>query len=174
MTVFLLDMDGVIANFIGGLIRSHKWPIEHRDFDSWNYHRELGVTDEEMWKPTREPGWWERLDPYPWAGKLIDELDDKGEVIFCSSPSLCDSCPSQKVTWLRNHGFMSLNSNDYQMGPRKELNALSGAVLIDDSDSNVDKYRKAGGEAVLFPQPWNENRKHMSEPVSYTLNEVFG
>lgn len=170
--IFLLDMDGVIADFVSGLIKLHGWPIEHGDYANWDYHREFGITDDEMWEPTYDGSFWLSLDPYPWASALIRSLRNHGEVIYCTSPSKDATCPSQKVSWLRAHGFMGINEVSYQIGKRKELNAGSGAVLIDDSDSNILKYRGAGGRAILFPQPWNENRRSSNDPAEYVIDIV--
>lgn len=54
----LLDVDGVICDFISSLIRSHNWPLTHDEFISWNHHRDLGVSDEDMWLPTNDGSWW--------------------------------------------------------------------------------------------------------------------
>lgn len=43
---------------------------------------------------------------------------------------------------------------DYIMTARKELLAGADAILIDDRLENVEEFRKAGGEAVLFPSRW--------------------
>lgn len=170
--LFLLDVDGVICNFIDGLIKSHGWGLVHDDFASWSHHNTLGVSDAEMWSVTNEDGWWLGLDEYPWAHRLVDGLRERGDVIFCTSPSLDYKCPSQKVRWLREHGFMDERKNDYQIGPRKDLNAKSGAMLIDDSDSNTEKYAESGGFAILFPQPWNEARVNIEDRVEYILRYV--
>ncbi len=100
-----------------------------------------------------------------------DKLEEQGHVVFCTSPSADAKCPSEKVVWLRNQGFLGPMATNYQIGPMKELNAGSGAILIDDSDSNVQKFRDAGGTAVLFPQPWNENRDKR-ERLEYVLEEI--
>ena len=65
---------------------------------------------------------------------------------------------------------MPQRRNDYQIGPRKELNAKSGAILIDDSDDNIRKYREAGGTAILFPQPWNERRLVKQDKKFYIMS----
>lgn len=170
--LFLLDMDGVVCNFIDGLIKSHGWPIKHDDYASWDFHRTFGVTDEEMWESTNDGKWWLGLEEYPWAKVLVTELRRRGEVVFCTSPSLDSSCPSQKVQWLRNHALMHPRRNDYQIGGRKELNAKSGAILIDDSEDKVAKYIEHGGEAILFPQPWNSNRDLISRRFNYVRGGV--
>lgn len=37
----------------------------------------------------------------------------------------------------------------------KDVAANSESLLIDDSDKNVEDFRKAGGQAILMPRPWN-------------------
>lgn len=164
----LLDMDGVVANFVQGLIDTHEWNITHEEYDSWNWHRKL-MTDREMWAKTEVKDWWLNLKPYPWANELYSKLSLISNIIFCTSPNNDPECPSQKVKWLIKHNFMY--NNNYQIGKKKELNAASGAILIDDSDDNIEKYREAGGKAILFPQPWNKNRD-IKNPVDYVLKEL--
>lgn len=167
--LFLVDVDGVICDFISGLIKSHGWDMKHDDFASWSHHHSIGVTDEEMWSVTNDGEWWTKLPEYTWAQALMAGIRSRGDVVFCTSPSHDHTCPSQKVKWLRDHGFLGERSCDYQIGPRKELNAKSGAILVDDSDSNVSKYREAGGTAVLFPQPWNAGRGDTSRRAEDTI-----
>lgn len=170
--IFLLDVDGVVCNFVDGLITSHGWPITHDEYTTRNYHKTFGITDGEMWAPTNNGKWWTELQEYSWAKRLVSELRHRGEIIFCTSPSLDATCPSQKVQWLRDHGLMHQRKNDYQIGPRKELFAKSGAILIDDSDSNVKKFVEHGGTAILFPQPWNANASICGDKVDYVLNAI--
>lgn len=167
--IILLDVDGVICNFIDGIIKLHNWPINHDDVSCWDYHKTFNVSDRDMWKPTEDGKWWTTLDEYEWAQELVSKLRSYDEVIFCTSPNLDSSCPSQKVKWLRDKGFMPHYKNEYQIGKRKELNAKSGAILIDDSDKNVERYRGHGGIAILFPQPWNKNKNYTVDRVNYTL-----
>lgn len=166
MRLILMDVDGVLANFISGLIATHGWDITHDQWTSWDHHRTLGVHDGDMWGPTEVEGWWAGLPPYRHAEDLMNMFRDE-DVVFCTSPSLHHQCASEKIDWLRKHGFMPVNKNAYMIGPRKDLLAGSGGILIDDSQSNVDRFRAAGGKAILFPQPWNvaENRRH--SPLGY-------
>lgn len=170
--LILCDMDGVIANWVDGIIATHKWQTTHDDFRTWNHHEAFGFTEQQMWEPTFDGKWWSKLEPYPWANELVCELMELGDVIYCTSPNRDATCPSQKVQWLRHHGFMDEDGTNYQIGKRKELNAASGAILIDDSDANVQKYRDAGGIAILFPQPWNQARDVAVDRVQFVLHSL--
>lgn len=170
----LLDVDGVLCNFIDGIIKSKGLDITHDEWVNWNHHRYLGMTDEEFWDITRSPEWWLNLQPYPWASDLILVFNDLFDVVYCTSPSLDSSCPSQKVEWLRRQGFMSNSRNDYVIAPKKELLARPDAILIDDSHENCDKFRLAGGKAIVFPQPWNsvEVDGKNDDKVEYIIQRV--
>ena len=156
--IILLDVDGLLANFVQGLIDTMSLPIKHDDWDSWSYHQKLGISDADMWAATHGDDWWLNLKPYPWAGYLVNSLKEFADVIYCTSPSLASDCTRQKIDWLRKHGFMSEAKNDYVIGPHKHLLARSGAILIDDSEANVSAFRNHSGVAWLFPAPWNVER----------------
>ncbi len=172
MKTLLLDVDGVLANFIGGIIQTHGWPFTHKEFNCWDYHRTHGYTDEEMWEPTKDGKWWLGLDPYDHAADLLAKLRETHNIIFCTAPNSDATCASQKIQWLEKHGFMEPGSGDYQIGKHKHLNAMSGCVLIDDSDENVWRYRHAGGRAILFPQPWNDNRGLVDCQLTHVVSEL--
>ena len=153
----LLDMDGVIANFVQGQIDSQGLDITHNEWASWDFYQTLGLTDDQMWAPTFVDGWWSNLKVYDWAKDLVKFLRQTHKIVYCTSPSVDHKCPGEKILWLRQNGFMSWTRNDYQIGPNKELNAKSGVILIDDSDANGIEYTAQGGNFILFPQPWNAN-----------------
>jgi 5'(3')-deoxyribonucleotidase len=170
--IILLDMDGVIVDFIGGIIRSHSLSITADDWNHFTFWRDIGMADEEFWEPTNRAGWWEQLSDYSWSRSLFNELSKDYRVIFCTASSQNSLVPSEKVRWLRAHDFMTRDSQDFQIGRNKWLNAGSGAILIDDCDEYVQEYRDAGGKAVLFPQPWNDNREHTDDRLGYVRGEL--
>lgn len=170
--IVLMDMDVVIANFVGGLIRSLQINITHDEYATWDHHKVLGFSDSHFWKATKVGTWWLDLEPYDYAKEFVAKVREKHEVVFSTSPGIDSKCASQKVEWLRKHKLMSRSKNDFMLGPRKELMAGSGAVLIDDSDANVSRFMDAGGTAILFPQPWNELRILSADKIGYTLQEL--
>lgn len=50
--------------------------------------------------------------------------------------------------------------------------AAPDRLLIDDNDGNVDKWRSAGGKAILFPQIWNANHEWRHSPMIYVGMEL--
>jgi hypothetical protein len=58
---------------------------------------------------------------------------------------------------------------------RKEVCARSDALLIDDNQDNIQAFLRAGGEAIMYPRPWNdlgyiEDAKSF---ISVELNALF-
>ena len=53
-------------------------------------------------------------------------------------------------------------------GPAKRFCAHPGAVLIDDTELVCKQFEEAGGEAILYPAPWN-SMKHIDDPIGYLM-----
>lgn len=78
----------------------------------------------------------------------------KEHVHFLSSPTLRPDSLAGKLEWIQRFAPPWMQ-RQFLIGPSKHLCANSKTLLIDDSDKNVDSFRKYGGEAVLVPRPWN-------------------
>lgn len=90
-----------------------------------------------------------------------------------TSPSLAPSCLEGKVRWLYEHfpKEKGRHFSDFLIGNQKHLLAWPGRVLIDDAEANVEKFRSAGGEAILFPQVWNGNFE-VEDRLAYVKNQL--
>ena len=165
----LLDMDGVLCDFVSAAMRVHGfsydealWP-EGQDalFDT------LGVSVSEFWREIdrfdEEQGFWARLKAYSWFQDLVAMVEPIGFTI-ATSPSSDPFCASGKVQWLHRH--FGETFNNYMVGSQKSLLAARGRVLIDDRDKECDRFREAGGEAIVFPQPWNSNHAHCTDRLT--------
>jgi hypothetical protein len=51
---------------------------------------------------------------------------------------------------------------------KAEAVEMLGGVLVDDAPGNIEPVRRAGGRALAFPAPWNEN-KNMDKKEFFTL-----
>lgn len=170
----LLDMDGVISDFMGAILELHdqghlleQWPPGERD-----YAGVLGMTKDEFWKPVDSVGgrFWSEFPPYPWLDELLALLKQTASITISTSPSRSAACASAKVEWLRQH-FQEPLFMDFMIGTQKYLMAKPDVVLIDDQHKNVDLFRKHGGQAILFPQPWNENYA-ITDRIGYVKSEL--
>ena len=155
----LLDLDGVLADFTGGMCRAHNRPDPWADGQNRGCYAmdELwGMTASEFWEPATE-GFWAELEPTPGAFHLVRFLEEQvgaANICILSSPSLDPGCVPGKLRWIRRH--LPEYSRRFLFGPRKEFCAGTPShLLIDDHEANVKGFREAGGTAILFPRPWN-------------------
>ncbi|MFG0296810.1 MAG: hypothetical protein ACF8PG_12965 [Maioricimonas sp. JB045] len=164
----LLDLDGVIVDFVSKALVVHRQPdlIDRWPPGVWDMHTLLGITKRDFWGPIDQiPGFWEQLPPYPWKDELIATIEQVAPFTVATSPSRNPACPSQKVAWMHRHIRESFH--DFLIGRQKWLMARPDTVLIDDCDANIEAFRKHGGKAITFPQPWNSNHALTGDRIAY-------
>lgn len=156
ITSVFLDMDGVLVDFMSGALKAHGAGRERLTRGEWDFAKCLGLTQEEFWAKCKGHSYWEGLLPlHDWLDILDVVRNAAGfdRVWLLSSPSHDPGCLSGKYAWL------GLHLPGYQrkliLAPDKRPLARPGALLIDDSETNCAGFRAAGGEAFLFPRPWN-------------------
>lgn len=154
----ILDLDGVIVDFVDGVRRRFGLP-ETWTPTEWDFYENIGVDAADFYRRISDEEFWLNLEPYPWINWLIDNVQcHAGKMLFWTSPILSPHCHSAKARWFaKRFGESSLNL--LIIGSHKHLAAKRDVVLIDDSDDNIAKFRKHGGLAITFPQPWNANRE---------------
>ena len=165
ITVFF-DLDGVLANFVGGALRLH-----NRDHDvpvescRWNFMTQLGFTGENdpaFWAPLGFD-FWAGLSPYSDGMALLRATEQRfakdgvGEIGLLTSPCDTPGCVDGKRAWVAKH--LPSYRRKLFVGSAKQLFAGPGKLLIDDHDSNVNAFEAAGGRAVQPPRPWNRHRE---------------
>lgn len=180
---FLLDMDGVLADFVTPSLTAAGVPLGHDDCLSWNYFAPF-MTEAEFWrKIDAVEGFWDNIEPYSWASELVQMCESIAPVYFCSAPAKHPSCASAKIQWLKKHGLMEECDDNYLLTKHKWMAAGRNRVLIDDGDHNVEAFIKQGGNAITFPQPWNSSYKYagrasnlklMSNSIELMVNTLSG
>jgi len=82
-------------------------------------------------------------------------------------------CLAGKLEWIHCH-MPSWMHRQYAITPEKHRFGHPGALLIDDSPSNVDAFVARGGRGLLVPRPWNavwgrDPRKYLQENLENLL-----
>lgn len=174
----LLDMDGVVAHFTAQLA-----PLGHRNHDQpycdpSDIQEFYGFrTMSEIWKAVDAQGeaFWADMPELPWARRLYSRLCELAPVVFCTSPAYNPVCAAGKVQWLQRFTG-NRRIRDFVLTPRKHLLASDRTILIDDLDYNVQGFRQAGGQAILFPSS-NNRLNQLFDPsgdpqIQYVLGEL--
>lgn len=175
MRIFL-DMDGVLCDFMwDALVANDRHPVKTLQdwpIGTFDVCEVIGVAPEEFWKRIDKRGhrFWSELAEYQWTRELVSLVAEFDPSWFVStSPSQSPDSSSGKVEWLQIR--FGKDFRRYMLGPSKELLAKPGAVLIDDREESVETFREHGGEAVLFPQPWN-SLGAMADPVNHVRQQL--
>lgn len=139
-----LDMDGVLTDF------------EKR------YEELFGVRPDEVqsrtkhfwdnWQEFINGGNFKTLDKHKHADTLLNFVNSLGvpvEILSSSGGEKNHECVTiQKVAWLCNNGI-PYKANIVPGGSKKASYAHPWHILVDDTPHVVEKYRAAGGTAVL-------------------------
>lgn len=180
LPTFYLDVDGVIAQWCRGVADLLDLPVSsvtQWDGQAHFFARRDGIPLQEarrrMWAviDRQGPEWWRDLRVHPTGTALYHDCWAAAPTVFVTSPSLSPACAAGKMMFFQKHNnaFKALRTRSWYFGGKKVPEphrtvtiaatkaALAGKykILIDDREQNVEDFRAAGGQAFLWPQPWN-------------------
>lgn len=183
----LLDLDEVLADFVGGACALWGAPIQAVR-DQWvpgtwglveplsavltTRGRKSPLSGEEFWR--RLDGnvdFWAELEHLPWMDDvltLVKEYTEDWHIV--TSPSWCDSSITGKVRWVKRH--LGKKFTRILPTPHKYVCAMPGVVLVDDRESNVADFtvwkgKPTGADGILFPRLHNRNHPLEADPAKY-------
>ena len=173
-----LDVDGVCADFIrpaldliglepNGVLQ--RWAHE---FAGHFYPEPLiGMPRETFFGEIDAHGadFWRNLPAYPWFLEMHEALSKLGHVVFLTAPTGFPDCLAGKYQWLCDR--FGPGYTDCIFTGHKDRLAHSGAILIDDSDSNISAFNQRGGIGVTFPQFWNLGGQQQ-DPAGVIIQQV--
>lgn len=177
--MILLDMDGVLSDFCGGVGKMFG-VSEEELYNGWLPHHtdvaeRLGVNQGSIWaRINSNPTFWSGLEPYPWVDELIRLLDEEAnqKLFICSSPGMLNEHSiNGKVAWLKQHTGSRFRKNFFFTSEKWAL-AAPGRILIDDDTNKCKGFQVCGGQVIQFPTLWNPNRDKVDDPVGFVKSEL--
>ncbi len=162
--ICFLDMDGVIADFVGSTCKAHglESPYGHVNcLGIFDMEKCWGMTVEKFWEPLATYEFWADMAKTPEADELVELLIGKfGEKQVCilTHPSAYDGCISAKKAWIDKHYPML--SGQMLFGSAKQYLAGPDRYLVDDWDKNIKAFKDAGGYGITVPRLWNHRYDH--------------
>lgn len=83
-------------------------------------------------------------------------LVGRKNVFICTKP-FCAKSAADKLVWIEK--CFPQYANNYVLTKDKSVVARPDALLIDDSDANLEEFQRGGGGyMILVPRPWNSLR----------------
>lgn len=160
--VFLIDVDGVVADFMGHTINALDLPVSKKDIKNFYMEKTPGLEERhkdmiELWN---KPEFWITLPLESGAVAGVNKILESGfDVVWCSSPfATCPSWYWARLEWLQYHFPFSSRKN-FIAAHRKEL--VRGAYFLDDKPTNVKKWEQHNNRpSFLMDQPWNRRVDH--------------
>jgi hypothetical protein len=152
------DLDGVLADFVTGALAAHGRTDVPAASVEWAIETQLGIEPETFWKPLGLE-FWRDLPRHEDGFALLAHAEAKfgrDRIALLSSPCQTAGCLEGKREWVRRH------LPDYErrlfLGSAKQMFAGPRTVLVDDHDTNTNRFVTAGGWSVPVPRPWNSHR----------------
>jgi 5'(3')-deoxyribonucleotidase len=167
--VILLDIDGVVANFIAGCL-PHVLDLtgrlyEHDDVDQFMIEKALGLDAQQsklLYDQVCKEGWVEGLPAYEEAKVSVAALREFADVVPVTQPFLASRhWVFERNAWILEH--IGIDPRDVYHAFKKFR--IHGDMLIDDRTSHLiewaeywtSKMGRGAGVAVRLRRRYNEN-----------------
>jgi len=169
--VFLIDMDGVLADFVGGVDEGLKkigiTPLPPEQMTG--YHFEVypeGVLPiiNQIYST---PGFFDGLKPLPGALQGFRALIERGIIVrICSTPlNGSDArCIMEKSSWIERHLGSDFVRSAYFP---KDKTHITGTILLDDKPE-VTGEQKPSWKHIVYDQPYN---RHVNGSPRFTWSD---
>lgn len=172
MVSIFFDVDGVIADFVGGVLKQHNREDIPRKDVRWGLEAQLGIAPADFWRPLGFE-FWANLPVLEDGWKLLQQAEwmlGVTNIGLLTSPCDTPGCIDGKRKWIRQ--FFPEYERRTFFGSAKHLFAGPTKILVDDNDDNCRKFMEAGGQTLLVPRPWNESRLSSNADGSFSLKTV--
>lgn len=161
----LLDVDGVLANFIGSVldvvraVTGASYTPEHVTQFDFTKSLDLHADDarEVKRRVSEVPGFWSGLSPFDEAIEGVARLREVAEVVIVTSPwNSCRTWLHDRETWLKRHfdiphsHVIAANAKHY----------VTGDFFVDDKTETLVRWRDRNGRigtAIQWQTPHNRN-----------------
>lgn len=179
ITKIYLDMDDVLVDLTPEVCEKLDKPYRLVNF-SGNYFLEkvldLPCEPGEMWKHyehTFDENFWANLSFTDDAFIIIEAVEkiiNAKNIYLLSKPTGIKGCLEGKQQWINK--YLPHFSDKVIFTRDKSSIATPNSLLIDDSDKQVDSWRFAGGQAILYPRPWNRRWKEANTAFDVFRKEL--
>lgn len=153
----LYDVDGVLADLIGGLCKACSFKIAEPDnVTAYNFEDCMPKEVVGEWRSVMlDPGFALSLEPYRGARELVQVALDCGyEVVYVTMPYRASKTWAyDRCEWLDKH----MPKAPIVLTGHKHL--VTGDQLIEDNPENLAKWLEhhPRGMGVLVDRPWNQD-----------------
>lgn len=156
MISVFFDLDGVLADFVRGVLKVHgREDVRVRDVP-WGLEAKLGIEPAAFWAPMGYDFWanLKVLDDGLQLLRRVEKAVDPSLIGIMTTLCETDGCADGKRAWVKRY-LPEYRKRLHLVTGTKELSAGPQKILIDDHEPNVHKWHSFGGLPLLVPRPWN-------------------
>lgn len=161
--VFAIDVDGVLADFVGRLCerireRASWCPIQPHDITQWELSKCMsGEAFKVALQVMNEPGFAYSLDVYEGARELVEACRERATVVALTAPlATSPTWVEERKAWLVEK--LGFDPKDIVFCPSKHKARFACDELVEDSTENLQAWRLANRTMLgaLVARPWTE------------------
>jgi len=161
----LLDVDGVLADFVGSYLRhvnaihAARVPTCYQasDVTQWDIDAALSISKDVAERASAnmgQPGECLAIKPYASALGGVRMLREIADVRIVTSPFSSATWTHERERWLA----LQFGIAPTEVSHTRDKTIVAGDALIDDKTSTLVAWQRAfpSGVAILWDQPWNQ------------------
>ena len=160
----LLDVDGVLADFVGSLLKECGTDLLEANIDEWDMFSMMKSEHRaKAFKTMEDSSFWRNLPLMPHAQHQVEDFRrNDNKVIFVTSPWgsdtkgwECHGWGHARAHWLREH--FNASFRDVIIANQKQY--VQGDLLIDDRYKNIMDWADMNqdGQGWLVERPYNKD-----------------
>jgi len=154
----LIDMDQITVDLLSKWLRDynkeHSQTMTKADIHDWDIEQCV-PKEHNIIKYIMQSGYFLDLDPEEGAIDAIRWLSSKHDVYMVSAPCSNPESAKDKIRWIRKN-LPFLDKDSYVLTKNKHL--IKGDVFIDDSPSNISRYRYSWPLATILTVAYPYNK----------------
>jgi 5'(3')-deoxyribonucleotidase len=171
-----IDMDGTIADFIGGFVRAanNKYGspgnnIKRTDITEYNLktvlNKKFPISKEEknLLENLIQPEFFTYLDIFPEVVETLKQLNKKNKIIIISRAINFYNCTSEKTRWLKHH-LKDINYDIIYVDSSSNKTLINVDYMVDDDPKVISKLTTQTG--IMTEQPWNLKYRQENRVIS--------
>lgn len=168
----ILDVDGVLANFNKRAVEALGYNYQEVKYkiDCWHWYKKFNRSFEEL-DSVCTVDFWEGVLWHSGGRDILTTLENAfgaENIYLCTTPMPNVGCGTGKMKWIKRHLPDYLRRYMICTAPKKLL-ATPDRLLVDDKNENVYEFIEAGGDAIMVPRPWNDNKSYEWDGTGYVI-----
>lgn len=170
MSKLFLDVDGILADFVGGFVKhyqvEHPYPKYRGEWSFLKYYPNIDYN-------TLPMEWWANLEPTIECQQIVNLAKKYTDNVWLlTTPSKHPDCWKGKLSWVEKYlpqfAIRLIVDQD-------KASYAKGNILIDDADHNIEAFNAAGGRGILLPRIWNSLHPICdTDIISRLASQLFG